>query len=139
MGFNCLKSTEPLRGDSLLFTTKFPRSSWYSFIQPRKNERLSQTLNHPVVLNLGPLDWESSAPTTRPLLHAGILRILSFFEIQIQYFKVDMKISFPIIKSTFKDIYFFGALNWVTVHNQTEKYVEIVYMPHDRKMKHAII
>ena len=24
MGFNCLKATEPLRGDSLLFTTKFP-------------------------------------------------------------------------------------------------------------------
>ena len=24
MGFNCLKATEPLRGGSLLFTTKFP-------------------------------------------------------------------------------------------------------------------
>ena len=24
MGFNCLKATKPLRGDSLLFTTKFP-------------------------------------------------------------------------------------------------------------------
>ena len=24
MGFNCLRTTEPLRGDSLLFTTKFP-------------------------------------------------------------------------------------------------------------------
>ena len=24
MGFNCLKATEPLRGSSLLFTTKFP-------------------------------------------------------------------------------------------------------------------
>ena len=24
MGFNCLKGKEPLRGDSLLFTTKFP-------------------------------------------------------------------------------------------------------------------
>ena len=24
MGFNCLKNTEPLRGSSLLFTTKFP-------------------------------------------------------------------------------------------------------------------
>ena len=23
MGFNCLKATEPLRGDGLLFTTKF--------------------------------------------------------------------------------------------------------------------
>ena len=25
MGFNCLKATEPLLGDSLLFTTKSPR------------------------------------------------------------------------------------------------------------------
>ena len=24
MGFNCLKATEPLKGGSLLFTTKFP-------------------------------------------------------------------------------------------------------------------
>ena len=24
MGFNCLKATEPLQGDSLLFTTKSP-------------------------------------------------------------------------------------------------------------------
>ena len=24
MGFNCLKATEPLRGDSLLFTNKSP-------------------------------------------------------------------------------------------------------------------
>ena len=24
MGFNCLKTTEPLRGDSLLFTIQFP-------------------------------------------------------------------------------------------------------------------
>ena len=24
MGFNCLKATEPLQGDSLLFTNKFP-------------------------------------------------------------------------------------------------------------------
>ena len=24
MGFNCLKATEPLRGDSLLFTIQFP-------------------------------------------------------------------------------------------------------------------
>ena len=25
MGFNCLKATEPLQGDSLLFTTRSPR------------------------------------------------------------------------------------------------------------------
>ena len=28
-------------------------------------------------------------------------------------------------KSAFKDISFLGVLNWVTIHSQTEKYVEI--------------
>ena len=40
--------------------------TWYSFYQPRKDERLSRPWSHPVVLNTGPLDWESSALTTRP-------------------------------------------------------------------------
>ena len=44
---------EPLRGGCLLY-------------QPRKDERLSRPWSHPVVLNMGPLDWESSALTTRP-------------------------------------------------------------------------
>ena len=39
----------------------------YSFDQPQKHERLSWLWTHPVVLNLGLLDWESSALTTRPL------------------------------------------------------------------------
>ena len=63
MRFNCLKTTEPLRGDSLLFTTKFseiPGTYW-------KVERLNQPWNHPVVLNKGPQDRESSALTTGPL------------------------------------------------------------------------
>ena len=57
---------EPLRRGSLLFTTKFPEFSWYSFYRPREDERLSQPWSHPVVLNTGPLDWESSALTARP-------------------------------------------------------------------------
>ena len=40
---------------------------WYSFDQPWKHEKLSRSWSHPVVLNMGPLDWESSALTTRPL------------------------------------------------------------------------
>ena len=56
---------EPLRGGSLLFTTKFPEI-WYSFYRPRKDERLSRPWSHPVVLSAGPLDWESGALTTRP-------------------------------------------------------------------------
>ena len=33
-----------------------------------KDERLSQPWNNPVVLNMGPLDWEASALPTRTLL-----------------------------------------------------------------------
>ena len=44
-----------------------PRNSWYSFDQSQKDERLSLPWSHPVVLNIGPLDWESSTLTTRPL------------------------------------------------------------------------
>ena len=40
--------TEPLWGDSLLFT----RNSWYSLNQSRKDERLRWPWSHPVVLNL---------------------------------------------------------------------------------------
>ena len=52
---------EPLWGGSLLFTTKFSEiPGIYSFYRPS---------SHPVVLNTGPLDWESSDLTTRLLLH----------------------------------------------------------------------
>ena len=33
MGFNCLKATEPLRGDSLLFTIQFPGVSGTQLIE----------------------------------------------------------------------------------------------------------
>ena len=57
--------------------------------------------------------------------------MLSFFEIQIQYFHVGNKNSFPMTKSAFKDISFLEVLNWVTVHSQTEKCVEIISTPRD--------
>ena len=41
--------------------------SWYLFNRPWKDERLGRPWSHPVVLIQGPLDWESSALTTRPL------------------------------------------------------------------------
>ena len=43
---------EPLRGGSLLFITKYPEI-------PGTHGRAESTLE-PVVLNTGPLDWESS-------------------------------------------------------------------------------
>ena len=58
---------EPPQGGSLLFTTKFPEIPGIN--RSRKDERLSRPWNHPVVLNMGPLDWESNTLTTRPLLH----------------------------------------------------------------------
>ena len=59
MEFNCLKATTTSR-------RQVPRNSWYSFYEPRKDDRLSRPWSHPVVLNTGPLDWESSTLTTRP-------------------------------------------------------------------------
>ena len=46
-----------------------PRNPWCSFDQLGKDERLCQPWSHAVVLNKGPLDWESSALMTRSLLH----------------------------------------------------------------------
>ena len=71
MGFNCLKATTTSRRQ-LTFYHSVARNYWYSFYQPPKDERLSRPWSHPVVLNMDPLDWESSALTTRPLLHKNI-------------------------------------------------------------------
>ena len=67
MGFNCLKARATL-ARQFIFYHKVPRNSWYSFYRPQMAERLRQPLSHPAVLNTGPLDWESRALTTRPLL-----------------------------------------------------------------------
>ena len=48
---------QPLQGGSLLFTIQFPEANLGA--------------SHPVVLNKGPLDWESSTLTTRPDTWAG--------------------------------------------------------------------
>ena len=63
--FNCLKATATSRRQ-FAFYHSVPRNSWYSFYRPQKDERLSWPWSHPVVLNTGPQDWESSALTTRP-------------------------------------------------------------------------
>ena len=67
MRFNCLKATATSRRQFTFYHSVL-RNSWYSFYRPRKDERLSRPWSHPVVLITGPLDWESSALTTRPLL-----------------------------------------------------------------------
>ena len=54
--------------EAVYFLPLVPRNSWYSFYRPRKDERLSRPWSHSMVLNTGPLDWETSILTTRPLL-----------------------------------------------------------------------
>ena len=66
MGFNYLKATATSR--KFTFYHSVPRNTWHSFFRPRKDERLSRPWSHPVVSSTGPLDWQSSALTTRPLL-----------------------------------------------------------------------
>ena len=55
--------------EAVYFLPLSSRNSLYSFDSPRRHERLSRPWSHPVVLNMHPLDWESSALNTRPLLH----------------------------------------------------------------------
>ena len=50
------------------FYHSVPKNSWYPFDQPRKDERLTRPWSHTVVLNTGPLDWESSNPIVFSLL-----------------------------------------------------------------------
>ena len=70
MGFNCLKATATSRRQ-VTFYHSVPRNSWYSFYRPRKDERLSRPCSHPVVLNMGLLDWESSTLTFSSKLDWG--------------------------------------------------------------------
>ena len=45
----------------------FEESVYFLPFSSQNHERLSQPWSHPVVLNMGLLDWESSALTTRSL------------------------------------------------------------------------
>ena len=58
---------EPLREGSLLFSTKFPEIPGTHFIDLGKMKGC-QPWSHLLVLNTGPLDWESSTLTTNKVL-----------------------------------------------------------------------
>ena len=62
--FNCLKPTKPLNGDSLIFTTQSPGVPGTHLIDLRRMKGCGLPCNHPLVLNLGLLDWETSILTT---------------------------------------------------------------------------
>ena len=66
MGFNCLKATEPLRGDS---PQEFPIFIW---INLRRIKRWVDPGATPMVLHSGPLHWESSTLTTGSSFHISV-------------------------------------------------------------------
>ena len=73
-GWGSTASTiEPLWGDRLLFTAKFPEIPGTHFIDLRKDERLpwmkSLPWSRPVVLNIRPLDWKSRYLSNENLLN----------------------------------------------------------------------
>ena len=65
----------------------FSSQKFWLFYRPQKDERLSRPWSHPVVLNTGPLDWESSALTTRPLLHSFNFQLQKNLFLEIKKYK----------------------------------------------------
>ena len=59
--------SEPLQGDSFLCVTKFQEFLIFIWLS-KEGSKSESALSHPVFLSLGPLDWESSIQTARPLL-----------------------------------------------------------------------
>ena len=55
------------------FYHSIPRNPMYPFDQPRKDERLTRPWSYTVAFNTGPLDWESSALTNRPVFVFSLL------------------------------------------------------------------
>ena len=75
------------------FHHSVPRSSSYPFNRPLKDGRLTWPWSHPAILNSGPLDWECSALTTRPLLKIYLYHSLWFY--------------FPLLNNVFSKIFSF--------------------------------
>ena len=71
MGFPPSQDYSATIEERVYFSPLSPRC-WDSFDQPLDDERPRRTWSQPVVLNPRPLDWESSALNTWPLLHNGI-------------------------------------------------------------------
>ena len=70
---NCLKSTEPLQGDSLLFITEFQEILCTHLINLGKMKGWGRPWSYTVAFNTGPLDLESSALTNRPVFVFSLL------------------------------------------------------------------
>ena len=72
--------TEPLWGDSLLFT----RNSWYSLNQSQKDERLRWPWSHPVVLNL-----RINLVITKYKLKPQYVKLTQLWPLTVNCFKVN--------------------------------------------------
>ena len=59
-------SSRAIMSRQVTFCHSVPRSYWYSNDRLCKDERLSRPWSHPVILNPGPLDWESRALIIMP-------------------------------------------------------------------------
>ena len=62
-------------GGSLLFTTKCPEipGTHFTNLRRMKGRGQSRLCSHAMVLNRGPLDWESNTLTTRPFFHVLVI------------------------------------------------------------------
>ena len=76
----------------VLFEIKLdlPNGFWYLFYRPRKDERLNRHWSHPAVLNMGPLDWESSGLATRPLLPNIYAPSLYLIKVRLVLFEIKL-------------------------------------------------
>ena len=146
MGFNYLKATEPLRGGSLRFTTKFPGIPGTYLID---TGRLKGWVNFGATQCFWKRDpdWESSALTTRPLLkqkieilywHKQISEILTSPNFADQSFSIKlggvrMPIFLVLVGQFIRMTYFyisgiFRDKTWVTKDSKRKNYFEL-YKP----------
>ena len=97
------------------FYHSIPRNSQHSFNRHWIEKRLSQSWSYQVVvLNMGPLDWESSTFTTRPLLLDTYYWHLLSGKMKWRKWKKDKK--HQLIVDHFS-LTFQGSTKWVTIHD----------------------
>ena len=73
MGFNYLKATATSRRQFTFYLLESSQKFLVLILSTSEWWKAESTLEPPVVLSTEPLDWESSALTTRPLLHKSVL------------------------------------------------------------------
>ena len=77
-GIQLLQGCRATSRRQLTFYHSVLKINLYYFNQPQEDERQIPPWSHPVGLDLRPLYWESSALTTRPLLHKDLSHNFKF-------------------------------------------------------------